>query len=93
MRFSGIALGAAALAAAIAVSAIVPATAAPSGSLGVMKSISAEQTMVSKTHGWHRTCRRGFTDVHRHVPGVGRVACTSRRCWKNKWGVRRCRWY
>jgi len=92
MRFSYIALGAAAFAAAAFVSIGAPATAAPGGALGVMKSITAEQTMVDKTHGWHRTCRRGLTDVHRHVPGTGRVTCSSRRCWTNKWGVRRCQW-
>ena len=90
MRFFGLALGIAVLATAI-VSTGAPATAAPGGSLGVMKSIAAEQSMVDKTHGWHRTCRRGLTDVHRHVPGVGRVTCTSRRCWRNKGGARRRR--
>lgn len=88
---SKISFAAAALAAGVLV-ATLPGVAAPSGVLGSLKGLSAEQSMVEKTHGWHRTCRRGLTDVHKHVPGVGRVTCTVRRCWVNKWGVKRCVW-
>lgn len=93
MRFSGIALGAAAIAAAVFVSSGAPVSAQPGASLQLLKSTAAGQSMVEKTHGWHRTCRRGFTDVHRHIPGVGRTTCTTHKCWTNKWGVRRCRWF
>lgn len=51
--------------------------------------ISAE----ASAHGWHRTCRHGLSDVHKHVPGVGRVACTTQKCHVNKWGVKSCKWY
>lgn len=46
----------------------------------------------ASAHGWHRTCRHGLTDVHRHVKGLGRVECTTQRCYTNKWGVKRCKW-
>jgi hypothetical protein len=92
MRFSGFALGAAALAVAGLMSLSAPASATPAAPLSLLKSAAAEQSMVEKTHGWHRSCRRGFTDIHRHIPGVGRSTCTSRRCWTNRWGVRRCTW-
>ncbi|HML27456.1 MAG TPA: hypothetical protein PKE16_01200 [Hyphomicrobium sp.] len=63
------------------------------GSLGTLKGVGAAQSNVEKTHGWHRTCRRGLNGYHRHVPGVGRIQCTARKCWTNSWGVRRCRWF
>ena len=90
MRFTGMALGAAAIAFAGLLPASVPASAG--AGLAPLKPLGLEQSMVEKTHGWHRTCRRGFTDWHRHIPGVGRVSCKTRRCWVNKWGVRRCVW-
>lgn len=46
----------------------------------------------ASAHGWHRTCRHGLTDVHKHVKGVGRVECTTQRCYTNKWGQKRCSW-
>lgn len=93
MRFTHFALGAALLLAAAAFSASGPATAAPGGALGALKAQTAEQSMVEKTHGWHRSCRRGLNGWHRHIPGVGRQQCSSRRCWTNRWGVRRCTWF
>jgi hypothetical protein len=30
---------------------------------------------VEKVHGWHRHCEWGPARYHRHVPGVGNVAC------------------
>ena len=91
MRFSGFGLGAVALAFCGLASLSAPAFAASAAaSLAPLKPLNIEQSMVQKTHGWHRLCRRGFTDWHRHIPGVGRVTCASRRCWINKWGVRRC---
>ncbi|MEQ1718605.1 MAG: hypothetical protein ABL907_21905 [Hyphomicrobium sp.] len=92
MRFSGFGLGAAALAAALIVAASAPSSAAPGAPLSLLKSAAAEQSMVEKTHGWHRSCRKGWSDVHRHIRGVGRVTCTSRRCWTNSYGLRRCTW-
>ena len=93
MRFSGFALGAAALAAAVIVQCGAPASATPATPLSLLKSTASQSSIVEKTHGWHRRCRHGFTDVHRHIPGVGRVTCSTQKCWTNKWGVRRCRWF
>lgn len=84
-------LAAASLAAAVMFAA--PSGAAPATALSQLKGNGATLSMVEKTHGWHRTCRRGLTDVHKHVPGVGRVECHSRKCWTNKWGRTRCTWY
>lgn len=63
------------------------------GSLGALKGVASQQSVVDKTHGWHRTCRRGLNGYHKHVPGVGRIQYTTHKCWRNSWGVRRCRWY
>jgi hypothetical protein len=84
-------LAAASLAAAVLFAA--PGGAAPVTALSQLKGAEAAQSMVEKTHGWHRTCRRGLTDVHKHVRGVGRVECHSRKCWTNSYGVKRCTWY
>lgn len=46
----------------------------------------------ASAHGWHRTCRHGLTDVHKHVKGVGRTECTTRRCTTNSMGFKRCVW-
>jgi hypothetical protein len=67
--------------------------AATIGPLGGLKSAGVVQSNVEKVHGWHRTCRRGLNGYHRHVPGVGRIQCTARKCWRNRWGIRRCRWF
>ncbi len=90
---SKLSLTAATLAAAIFV-ATLPGSATTVGGLAPLKTIAgAQQSMVEKTFGWHRTCRRGLTDWHKHVPGVGRVTCTTKKCTVNRLGVRRCRWY
>jgi hypothetical protein len=86
-------LAATAFAAGIAC-ATMPGLAANPGSFGVLKEIGAAQPSgVEKTHGWHRTCKWGLNGWHKHVPGVGRVQCTMHKCWTNRWGFRRCRWF
>lgn len=72
--------------------AAVPASAAPGANLGGLTGLSQE-SLVEKTHGWHRTCMWGLGGWHKHVRGVGRVQCTTRKCWRNRFGVKRCRWY
>ncbi|CAA2143593.1 hypothetical protein [Hyphomicrobium sp. ghe19] len=62
--------------------------AATGGSLGALKGVGAAQSSVEKTHGWHRTCRRGLNGWHKHVPGIGRVQCTNHVCKHGK-----CWWY
>lgn len=49
-------------------------------------------SLEASAHGWHRTCRHGLTDVHKHVKGVGRTECTTQRCSMTKWGYKRCVW-
>lgn len=83
-------------AAAIAMSmSAMPAAAAPINMLEALKSGVATAPLVEKTHGWHGYCAWGAYGLHRHVPGYGRVSCRNRlirRCWRNKWGIRVCRW-
>ena len=68
--------------------------AAAISNLGAIKNAGAAQSsLVEKTHGWHRTCMWGLNGWHRHIPGVGRVQCTTHKCWTNSWGIRRCRWF
>jgi hypothetical protein len=53
---------------------------------------SVQDTMVQKA-GYLNRCRWGIGGYHKWVQGVGRVQCTARKCWRNSWGIRRCRWY
>lgn len=71
--------------------AAMPSSAAP---LAPLTQLDLKQsTMVEKTHGWHRKCRRGLNGWHRHVKGIGRVQCsTARNCYTNIFGVRVCEW-
>ncbi|MGL4396588.1 MAG: hypothetical protein ACRCS9_08630 [Hyphomicrobium sp.] len=82
-----------AAAAVVLAAASLPATAAPQLSLTPLKTIAAEQSVVEKTHGWHRVCRRGLNGVHKHIAGVGRIQCSTRRCWTNKFGIKRCNYF
>lgn len=36
---------------------------------------STANALVEKVHGWHRYCAWGPARYHRHIPGVGNVAC------------------
>jgi hypothetical protein len=62
-------------------------------SVGAVKSVAAAQASIVDKAGWRNTCRWGIGGYHKWVPGVGRVQCTARKCWRNSWGIRRCRWY
>ncbi len=93
MRSSRIALGVAAIAAAGLFAISAPSSAAPAAGFGPLKTLALEQSVVEKTHGWHRRCRKGWSDWHKHVRGVGRITCTTRRCFKNNWGGTSCRYY
>ncbi len=42
------------------------------------------QSQATKVHGWHRYCAWGPVRYHRHVPGIGNVACYG-RYWHNRW--------
>ncbi len=84
----------AALAAALALAVAAPSMAAAPAGLAPLKSLGLEQSNVEKTHGWHRRCRRGLSDWHKHVPGVGRIQCrTARNCYRNMFGYRVCDWF
>lgn len=87
-----LAAGAIALAASVAA---MPGNAATTGSLAALKGVAAAQPSgVEKAHGWHRKCRKGLNGWHKHVPGVGRIQCTTaRNCYKNIFGVRVCDWF
>ncbi len=91
MRSSRIALGVAAIAAAGLFAFSAPSSAA--AGFGPLKTLSLEQSLIEKTHGWHRRCRKGWSDWHKHVRGVGRITCGTRRCFKNNWGGMSCRYY
>ena len=74
----------------------LPATAAP---VGALKDAGAAESLVTKTHGCHRSCEWGpVLRWHRHIgPGCAPVGCLPRavypnRCWVDGWGVRHCRW-
>ncbi|MDX2259698.1 MAG: hypothetical protein NW205_12385 [Hyphomicrobiaceae bacterium] len=50
----------------------LPATSAPA------LAIDAAGSLLTPVHGWHTYCAWGPAGYHRHVPGVGRVACHRR---------------
>jgi hypothetical protein len=69
------------------------------GPIGAVKEGQAEDGLVQKLHGCHRSCERSAVlGWHRHV-GLAcvPVACAPRapypnRCWVDWRGVRYCRW-
>jgi hypothetical protein len=72
------------------------AAAAPGG---MLSDIGSGESLVTRTHGCHRSCEWGpYLRWHRHVgPGCVPVGCFPRapfpdRCWIDGWGVRHCRW-
>lgn len=67
--------------------------AATGTSLGALKGSVSTQSSAVETVGWNSRCHWGIGGYHKWIPGVGRVQCTARRCWRNSWGIRRCRWY
>lgn len=91
MKFYGLAAGA--IAAAFLVTAATSSDAAPLPNLSLMKGAALEQSQIEKTHGWHRSCRRGISEYHRHVKGVGRVQCRSARCTTNWLGYKTCKYF
>lgn len=97
MRKFAAAIAGAALAIGLAMS---PAQAAPGG-LTPLKSVTAQDGLVQKTHGWHSHCttdRRGW--YHRHSDRRGVVSCGrhvrprdwrgNRHCYWNHRGIRVC---
>lgn len=91
MRFLGLAVGAAAVAAAFAVSVSATSVAAPLPNISTLKDGFAAQSQIEQAHFWHRKCRRGLNGWHKHIKGVGRTQCTTMRCWRNNLGRRVCR--
>lgn len=91
MTVSKVSLSLAAASAALLL-ALAPVSAAPSSPLSLLKGAAAQQSMVAQAHFFHRSCRKGLSDVHKHVRGVGRVTCHSRRCHTNSLGVEKCTW-
>ncbi len=71
----------------------MPGMATTGVSLGALKSVGATQSSAVEKTAWGSRCRWGFGGYHKWVPGVGRVRCTARKCWRNSWGIRRCRWF
>jgi len=66
------------------------AWAGPASSLAPLKPLALEQSHVEQAHFWHRRCRKGLTDWHKHVKGIGRVECTALKCYTSPHGYKRC---
>jgi hypothetical protein len=45
----------------------------------------AQDTLITKVHGWHRACIHGPARYHRHVPGWGNVECAERPYYRRHW--------
>ncbi len=83
-------------AAAISVGVLLASTsgmATTGASFGALKGAGATQSSAVEKTAWANRCRWGIGGYHKWVPGVGRVQCTARKCWRNSWGIRRCRWF
>ena len=90
---SKLSLSAVTLAAAVALAAI-PVSATSVGGLAPLKGVAAgQQSLIEEVHGWHRKCHRGLNGFHKHIPGVGRVQCTNKKCYTNSYGVTKCVWF
>ena len=93
MRSSKIALGVAAIIAAGLFAVSAPSSAAPAAGFGPLKTLSLEQSVVEKTHGWHRKCRKGLNGSHKHARGAGRIQCTTAKCHVNVFGYKVCEYF
>lgn len=90
---SKLSLSALVLATGVAAAAL-PVSATTVGNLAPLKGITAGQaTLLDEAHGFHKTCRRGLNGWHRHVPDVGRIQCTNRKCTKNALGITKCTYF
>jgi len=86
-------LAAASLSAGLLIAAI-PSLAAGTSSIAALKDTAAAQPSgVLKTLWGSEKCHWGIGGYHKYVPGVGRIQCTARKCWKNSFGFRRCKWF
>ena len=83
----------AAVAAAGVLAAALPVSAATLPNLSVMKDGAIAQSQIEKTHGWHRSCRKGLNGWHKHVKGVGRIQCNTAKCYTNIFGYRVCDYF
>ncbi|MBS0238831.1 MAG: hypothetical protein JSS54_03045 [Proteobacteria bacterium] len=63
------------------------------GSLGALKGLEQSHSPMAEKTAFRHGCWWGPGGYHKWVPGVGRVQCTAKKCWRNRWGVRRCRWF
>ncbi len=86
-------LAAASLAAGLLI-ATMPGMAAGTASISALKDVAAGQPSgIEKTLWGSEKCHWGLGGYHKYVPGVGRIQCTARKCWKNSLGFRRCKWF
>jgi len=82
----------------ITLAAGIWAAPASAGALGDLKESAADNNLVHKTWGCHRSCEDGPGGWHRHVgPYCVRVACVPQaphpyRCWVGRFGYRHCLW-
>ena len=86
-------LAAATFAAGILFAAVPGMATTDSASLQTLKTTGAAQSSNIEQAAWRGRCWWGIGGWHKYVRGVGRVQCTTHRCWTNSWGIRRCRWF
>ena len=72
--------------------AAMPGMATTNASLQVLNASGTQSSLVEEA-AWRGRCWWGPGGWHKYVRGVGRVQCTSHKCWINRWGFRRCRWF
>ena len=83
----------AAIAAAGFLAVTLPVSATTIPNLNTVKDAAQLQSDIQKAHGWHRTCRKGLNGSHKHVKGVGRIQCTTAKCYTNIFGYKVCDYF
>jgi hypothetical protein len=73
--------------------AALPVSAASLPNLSIMKDGVVAQSQIDQAHFAHRTCRKGLNGSHKHVKGVGRIQCTTAKCYTNIFGYRVCDYF
>ena len=79
-----------AVAAAAVMAVTLPVSAASLPNLSIMKDGAMAQSQIDQVHFAHRKCRKGTNGAHKHVKGVGRIQCTTAKCYTNIFGYRSC---
>ena len=86
----------AAIAAAGFLAVTLPVSAEPSTGTAALKAAGLQQSLVERTDlfNWRKgRCYRGIGGRYKWVKGVGKIQCTSAKCYTNIFGYKVCDYF